>query len=62
MPTGCVQAARGSPRSVAVDEIQEEVGLPPVTAGRRTFSPTLFVTHRDATDRPCRYHLPDPAG
>jgi hypothetical protein len=32
---GCqpaVQAARRSPRSVAVDEIQQEVGLPPVTA------------------------------
>jgi hypothetical protein len=27
-----VQAARRSPRSVAVDEIQQEVGLPPVTA------------------------------
>ncbi len=27
-----MQAARRSPRSVAVDEIQQEVGLPPVTA------------------------------
>jgi hypothetical protein len=30
-----MQAARRSPRSVAVDEIQQEVGLPHVTAGRR---------------------------
>ena len=30
-----MQAARRSPRSVAVDEIQQEVGLPPVTAGLR---------------------------
>jgi hypothetical protein len=31
MPVGCA-AARRSPRSVAVDGIQQEVGLPPVTA------------------------------
>jgi hypothetical protein len=38
---GCqptVQAARRSPRSVAVDKIQQEIGLPPVTAARRAFS------------------------
>ena len=35
---GCqptVQAARRSPRSVAVDKIQQEIGLPPVTAVMR---------------------------
>ena len=34
MPDGCA-GARRSPRSVAVDEIQQEVGLPPVTVGIR---------------------------
>jgi hypothetical protein len=52
-----MQAARRSPRSVAVDEIQQEVGLPHVTAGRREFSSRLSVTAGDTAvevinDRP----------
>jgi hypothetical protein len=43
-----VQDARRSPRSVAVDEIQQEVGLPPVTAGPRAFSLTSRITQCDA--------------
>ncbi len=44
---GCqptVQAAHRSPPSAAVDEIQQEVGLPPVTAGRRAFALTFCLT------------------
>jgi hypothetical protein len=47
---GCqptVQAARRSPRSVAVDEIQQEIGLPPVTAAPCAFSRTASVTYCD---------------
>ena len=38
MPADCA-GPRRSPRSVAVDEIQQEVGLPPVTAAPRALSP-----------------------
>jgi len=43
-----MQPARRSPRSVAVDEIQQEVGLPHVTAGLRAFSPSFPLTQRHA--------------
>src|SRR5204862_6268060 len=32
---------RRSPRSVAVEEVRSKVGLPPVTAAPRAFSPTI---------------------
>ena len=45
-----MQAARRPPRSVAVDEIQQEVGLPHVTAGLRAFSRIVRVTQRHTVD------------
>jgi hypothetical protein len=46
-----MQAARRLPRSVAVDEIKQEVGLPPVTAARRAFFLTRSITERDTANR-----------
>jgi hypothetical protein len=41
-----MQAARRSPRSVAVDEIQQEVGLPHVTADLALLPRPAIVTVR----------------
>jgi hypothetical protein len=42
-----MQAARRLPRSVAVDEIQQEVGLPHVTAVTRAGPDEFQITERD---------------
>ena len=53
---GCqpaMQAARRSPRSVAVDEIQQEVGLPHVTAATCAGGHGDSTTHRDRHQGRC---------
>jgi hypothetical protein len=48
-----MQAARRSPRSVAVDEIQQEVGLPHVTAVSVPFAQLMVATKSDALPDVC---------
>ena len=49
-----MQAARRSPRSVAVDEIQQEVGLPHVTAGIRALLQRGLIT-QGGKERPASW-------
>jgi hypothetical protein len=56
--SGCqltVQTARRSPRSVAVDEIQQKIGLPPVTADLRACRNHWWL--RSATTHPDNHQL-----